>query len=61
MVEPSLTLYRIGEVMTRARSGQLDDWEVGLVKRLWVTGDYNKQQIQAFFTRSRGTGICGAD
>ena len=51
MVEPSLTLYRIGEVMTRARSGQLDDWEVGLVKRLWVTGDYNKQQIQAFFTR----------
>ena len=37
--------------MTRARSGQLEDWEVGLVKRLWLSGDYNKQQIQAFFTR----------
>ena len=37
--------------MARARSGQLENWEVRLVKRLWLTKDYNKQQIHAFFTR----------
>ena len=37
--------------MSRDRSGQLEDWEVGLIKRMGLTGDYNNQQIQAFFTR----------
>lgn len=37
--------------MSRVSSGQLEAWEVGLIKRMGLTEDYNNQQIQAFFTR----------
>ena len=37
--------------MARERPGQLEEWEVALVKRMALTGDYNNQQIHAHFTR----------
>lgn len=37
--------------MARTGSGQLEHWEVALVKRMWMTGKFTKQEILAYFTR----------
>lgn len=42
-------------MVVRRRGNKLERWEIGIVKAMITSGDYNDQDIQSFFTRPTRT------